>query len=679
MTPEAAAWYENLQGQPTEQMEAIADKYGEAKETEPDLNFYDFLNRYHAALGTDSSPVRLVSASEQPEEAVARVEPAVARVKKSEDFTTVKEAGELAAQDRVYDFAPNLLTDTPYIKPVTIEPELVSVKPVPKNAPNAEPENAVVVGTPSTKKATAPLQKAINTELARLKASTTTYDKDSTMPFWNWLADFSAGMRAAAKGGDQSIGAIAAGFENVRKGAKERAATTLASRTAAIKNISELAGAAEDLASITGAGNFDGFGSAAGQFFKTPNLPRSGPVTKQMSENTNLTLDFNHNDYTYKTDKNNNVDLKRMQRGVLENVPGWKLDGNGLPTGKPVTFVRGSEKYNDAVLNGTHTFTKPDEIETVATDSEMKAILGNNYEAWKNKGAIIFLKKRAGVHKGLRIKNLPPGKWVNLFNGELNRAQLVDASIAGSVETAMENGFNVRMDIQSTAPPRNRASVLRTSNTASRQSMALVDRLVAEDDRRRAAGEVPLFGAIGGVKRTYQNFTALASDIGRSLPIISWMGQSAAQNDYHFGMTEDVQDTFDKWAAQLPIFKTMLVYALAKARKVDNSRLNQHDVALARKDIDKLGVLTSSRQIREGLLAVKTQFQNVIDTNTEELNRIVGTKPVPKLKAEGANYDAVVQQLKQAKENNHPNLETFIKRTNEMYGDGTAERILGPE
>ena len=586
------------------------------------------------------------------------------------ELTDTKKADEFLGRKMAYGLKP-------YVQSAYRNRILDIENPESNTAPNADPKNAVVVGIPSTKKATAPLQKAINTELARLKASTTTYDKDSTMPFWNWLADFSAGMRAAAKGGDQSIGAIAAGFDNVRTGAKERAATKLASRTAAIKNISELAGAAEDLASITGAGNFSGFGTAAGQFFKTAGLPRSGPITQAMVNNTNLNLDLVRKDYTYKTDKQNNVDIKSHERGTLENAPGWELDKDGLPKGKPITFVKGSKKYNDAVLNGTHTFTPPDEIETVATDSELRKILGNNYDAWKNKGAIIFLKKRAGRHTGLRIKNLPPGKWVNLYNGELNRAQLVDASIAGSVETAMENGFNVRMDIQSTAPPRSRASVLRTSNTAAQQSMALVDKLVAEDDRRRAAGEVPLFGAIGGIKRTYQNFTELASDIGRSLPIISWMGQSAAQNDYNYGMTEDVQDTFDKWAAQLPIFKTMLVYALAKARKVDNSRLNQHDVALARKDIDKLGVLTSSRQIREGLLAVKTQFQNVVDTNTEELNRIVGTKPLPELKAEGPDYEEVVRQLKEAKANNHPNLKTFIKRTDDMYGAGTANRALG--
>jgi len=563
----------------------------------------------------------------------------------------------------------------PYIKGAGID----STSVVAKTDPSADPKTATVVGTASTKRATAPLQKAINEELARLKASTVK-DPDSTMPFWNWLSDLSAGMRAAAKAGDSGMGALAAGFDNVRKGAKERAATALAGRTAAIKNISELAGAMEDLASITGAGDFSGFGSAAGQFFKTPNLPRSGPVTKTMSTNAGLNLDLVRNDYTYTTDKQNNVTVKTIKRDTLENTRGWELDPETkLPKGKPITFVKGSEKYNNAIKDGTHTFTDPDDIETIANDKEMKAILGKNYDAWKNKGSIIFVTKNAGVYKSLRIQNLPPGKWVNMYNRETNLTTMVDSSYPADVKQAQENGYNTIIKYQANTPTRGRASVLRTSNSAAKQSMALVDKLVAEEDRRRAAGEVPLFGAVGGVVRTYQNFTELASDIGRSLPIVRWMGRSAAQHDYNFGMTPEAQDNFDVMAAKLPIFKTMLVYALAKARKQDNSRLNQHDVALARKDIDKLGVLTSSRQIREGLLAVKTQFQGVIDRNTEELDLIVGTKPPPKQKPKGANYDAVVQQLKQAKADNHPNLETFMKRTNEIYGDGTAERILGPK
>ena len=463
----------------------------------------------------------------------------------------------------------------------------------------------------------------------------------------------------------------------MRKGAKERAALEIASRTASIKNISELAGAVDDLASITGAGNFGGYGTASGQFFKTPNLPRSGVVSQQMSTNANLNLDLVRNSYTFKTDKQNNVTVHRQELGQLEQVRGWKLDDNGLPTGKPKIFTKGSSEYNAALE--THTFTEPDEIEVLANDAEMQQILGNNYQKFADKGSLVFVTEKAGQRVGgVRIENLPPGKWINLFNQETMRNRMVDASIAGEVERAKEDGFSVRMNFQADTPPRSRTSMLRGANVAARQSIDLVDRLVAEDDRRRIAGEVPLFGAIGGLKRTYQNFTQLASDVGRALPMISFMGRDAT-SDYMLGMTPEARGNFDTMAAQFPIFKTMLVYALAKARKQDNSRLNQFDVAQARTDIDKLGKLTSSRDIRAGLLAVKTQFQNVIDRNDEELQRIVGPEQSPKFrKREGSEYENIVKQLKEFKAKNDPNMEVYKQRFNGMYGPGAfeAERAL---
>lgn len=562
----------------------------------------------------------------------------------------------------------------PYIPGPEIKPEKTKVELLPApdpKAPNAQPSVAVPAVTKKNE-ILAPIQKTINAELKKLQVED---DPDSTLPFWNWLSDFSAGLRAAGKSGDQTVGAIAAGFANVRKGAKERAALAAAARTASIKNISELAGAAEDLASITGLGNFGGYGTAAGQFFKTPNLPRSGIVNEQMNKNTNLNLDLVRNSYTYKTDKQNNVTVHQQKLGELTQITGWRLDPKtGLPTGKPEIFTKGSPKYNKALE--THTFTEPDEVETLATDADMRALLGANYEKFKEKNSLIFVTRKAGRPKGIRIQNLPPGKWINLFNQETMTSRMVDSSIAGEVDQAMKDGYTVRMNFQADTPPRSRTSMLRGANTAAEQSIALVDKLVAEDDRRRVAGEVPLFGAIGGLKRTYQNFSELASDVGRSLPIISFMGRDAT-SDYMLGMTAEAQSSFDTMAAQLPIFKTMLVYSLAKARKQDNSRLNQFDVAQARKDIDKLGALTSSRDIRAGLLAVRTQFQDVISRNNKELQRIIGVDQGPDTrKPEGAEYESIVKQLKEFKAKDDPNMEVYIQRFKEMYPTVDIEEVL---
>jgi hypothetical protein len=562
----------------------------------------------------------------------------------------------------------------PYIRGPEIKPEKTKVDLLPApnpKAPNAQP-NVAVPAVTKKNQVLAPIQKTINAELKKLQVES---DPDSTMPFWNWLSDFSAGLRAAGKSGDQTVGAIAAGFANVRKGAKERAALAAAARTASIKNISELAGAAEDLASITGVGNFGGYGTAAGQFFKTPNLPRSGVVNEQMSKNTNLNLDLVRNSYTYKTDKQNNVTVHQQKLGELTQINGWRLDPKtGLPTGKPEIFTKGSPEYNKALE--THTFTEPDEVETLATDADMKKLLGQNYERFKEKNSLIFVTRKAGQPKGIRIQNLPPGKWINLFNQETMTSRMVDSSIAGEVDQAMADGYTVRMNFQADTPPRSRTSMLRGANTAAEQSIALVDKLITEDDRRRAAGEVPLFGAIGGLKRTYQNFSELASDIGRSLPIISFMGRDAT-SDYMLGMTPEAQDNFDTMAAQLPIFKTMLVYSLAKARKQDNSRLNQFDVAQARKDIDKLGALTSSRDIRAGLLAVRTQFRDVISRNSKELQRIIGVDQGPDTrKPEGPEYESIVKQLKAFKAKDDRNMEVYIRRFKEMYPTVDIEEVL---
>ena len=88
------------------------------------------------------------------------------------------------------------------------------------------------------------------------------------------------------------------------------------------------------------------------------------------------------NSYTYKTDKQNNVTVHRQELGIPEQINGWKLDSKtGLPTGKPEIFTKGSPKYKAALE--THTFTEPDEVETLATDADMKKLLGQNYERFK--------------------------------------------------------------------------------------------------------------------------------------------------------------------------------------------------------------------------------------------------------------------------------------------------------
>ena len=524
----------------------------------------------------------------------------------SAGFNLLKAVGDISADSMS---ASNILRKAEAEAEAEARPVSVTV------TPDADRGGAVPVATTIQNPLIRNLDKQIRTSLARLN---TKADPKSSKPFFDWLGDFSAGLRAAGKSGDQGLGAIATGFEVARKGQQQRTALAAASQTAAIENIEKLGKTIDELGGLGGS-NFGGWGSAASQYFKTAGLARSGVVTDEMLKNIGQTP--GHGKFhRYTTDKQGNVQIKTSDKDIPKQILGWELDENGNHTGKKKNYVVGSEEYNKAVLDPETkiSFNDPEEIESFPTEAEARKILGKNYDLFAGRGAVLSVRKKGGNITGVSIKNAPKGTWISLLD-ENNNFRMVDSSIPGAVERAKADGFTRNVNISLTGIPRTVEARLRSSTAHSERAIKTIDMLLEENLKRVRAGQAPLFGTTATVKRFFQNLGALSRDIGRQVPGLRSVMEEM-NGDYEFNMTEGARDSFDRLAASMPVHKIVLVYSFAKAMKKGQDKINNKDVEIARRAL-KDNFLQGAETTEAGMIAFKQKFLDIIADNNAEIER----------------------------------------------------------
>ena len=566
-------------------------------------------------------------------------------------------------------------------QPVVPKITKAGVRVVPTDPADPKAPNADINKQKNIKTKNSALNQLQNQLRKELKSLTKVKDPDSVQPFWNWLSDFSAGMRAAAKAGDQTLGAVAAGFENVRRGAKERTALEAASRQAAIGNIKDLGSTIEDIAGTVGK-DYGQWGTSAGQWWGIPtdkttgqSLPPSGMATPDMMRSHGF--NSNTENVFWTTDKQQNVKIQVVKKEPGKQITLWTKNNDGLLTGNSEQFVVGSAAHTTAINNpDKYTTVEPETQMVLATKEEKKNLLGKNAELFEKVGSLIYLKKKGNKILDVEIKNLPKGVWLNLHNPTTGMYRLVNKTIPNAVDNAIRDGFSVEMNIQSDQPPRNKIQQYRGEIESSRAAIKMIERI------RTLAADKTVVGTAAAITRQYQNWRSIVSDFSEWIPELGSVVEDYASDDASGNIDEVVRDWFDKDLTAVGVLRNSIIYKFAKALKGNTGRLNSDDIKRAEKALhqDKES-LKGQDTIISALEAAIPVFNERIASrytllNREMQNQAAATGDPSRInktyaKREGSVYTKHVGILKG---NPTPAFQRFF---NKWYGPGASANVLG--
>jgi hypothetical protein len=504
--------------------------------------------------------------------------------------------------------------------------------------------NGTIITSPELQRPINTANKAINdldkTIQKELVALTKQAPADSTMPFWNWLSDFSAGLRAAGKKGDQTLGAIADGFANVRAKAKERAATQLAARKISIENLESLGKLKEDLvaASATaGGGNpyaqslFSGFGE------KNEVFGTNGVVPNRFVKDK-LGLDERYR-VSYSINSKGVASFKQWKPEAREMVTLYPIGDNGQITRKPVRVVQGSNDHIKKLNSGNFDDDKPDAIERPLTDEQLSTLGFTNetISGWKNSGQIAVGEILPSGQIGkFRVQKQAKDDGANFMNVQTGEYYYLNKNDARHMRLARENRL-VETKITQPGVSKSVASELTDAINSSTNGIGIIDQLAAMKSR---LGEENLLGVVGRASGTAQNFVELIKDLAGQDNFIG-LSSFASTVDRDFDVndplvTEPVRRYFDfkKHLAAVPFLKQALVYQLARTFK-QGRKLNMQDVNNAKEALGfeqvtgEQTVFVRLEQARKAFAKQIRQKQNQMKKITAGRLVIPGVGPGP--------------------------------------------------
>ena len=533
------------------------------------------------------------------------------------------------------------------------------------------------------------IDKMIQTELANL---TKEAPKDSTMPFWNWLSDFSAGLRAAGKKGDQTLGAIADGFANVRAKAKERAATKLATRKISIENIKNLGEVRED---IIKADRLGGLGASATAMFSKYLKPGevvgpNGVVPRGFANR--LGYDYRTTG-TYSTTKAGRVviDWHTQDPAKDKKVRFYPINQKTkLPTNKGSLLISPMDpKFMDYSRDPKYTQTGPSETVDVLSNAQMEKMFKDSPEYLRRlqeTGASVRVNynsdgtvKNYSIHepRTMKVQGFYDQKNSVLFTGDVSSpVQMRDASRRGLVPVT------VQMD----GVGKSSAVMLTNEINSARQAKAIIERL---QELRRNQGGGAILGTIADAKRSGGNFLDILTQVGKEIMPIYSFGQEVS-NDIANGMVDpNVEAWLNRDLSEAKVLESSLIYKYAKILK-GTGRLNADDIQRAEKALSTRGFLKSDVDIFTRFESVLPLFEQTITDKTAQLKKArKSERPLGAVQPlQASQVSSLVSAFAEDERFTRAPLAVGIERLlanpspaeirlfNQFHGEGTAELII---
>ena len=540
--------------------------------------------------------------------------------------------------------------------------------------------------------------KMVDNEIKRtLKAINAKADPDSAKPFFDFLGDFSAGLREAGKSGDQSLGAIADGFANVREQAKKREATRLASRKISIDNIKTLGELREDI--IT-ADRLGAPGTSAmalyGSYLDKPGqvLGANGIIPRGYMEA--LGYDY-RTQGTYSTTKAGRVvqQFHKTDPTKDKKVRFYPIDSETkLPKNKGSILVSPTDpKFREYSQNSNFTQTGPSETSMALTSSEIENMFKGNpayLKKIKDSGASVRVTKNEdGTVKSFDIHNAPKQSVSGYYDQKTGSIVVGDINNPKHREEILRRNLVPVTFAQDTVGKSSSVQLTNEINSA-RQGVEIINKL---KELRAGGGGKAILGSIATAKKAGGNFADILRQAGQEfLPFYSFGQQLQYDIDNNL-VDENVQAWLDRDLSTARILETSLIYKYAKILK-GTGRLNSDDILKAKEALGTRGFLKSDIDIFARYEAVLPLFNETIKAKTAQLKkaRLAETSlefPPP---AAGSLDTSVIQKSVQkfSTDNrfNQPPNSAAITRLREnptqkekdlfeqFYGSGTAALIL---
>tara|TARA_R110002012_G_scaffold52552_1_gene134990 strand:+ start:4390 stop:7179 length:2790 start_codon:yes stop_codon:yes gene_type:complete len=565
-------------------------------------------------------------------------------------------------------------------------PRLASVRPTPSGQTTTKSVLQPPVKTSS--KTVSQIDKMIQTELASL---TKEAPKDSTMPFWNWLSDFSAGLRAAGKSGDQSLGAIADGFANVRAKAKERAATRLATRKISIENIKNLGEVREDIITADRQGGLGASATALfGSYLKPGEiLGPNGVVPRGFLGR--LGYDYRTTG-TYSTTKAGRVmiDYHTQDPAKDKKVRFYPINKKTkLPTHQGSLLISPMDpKFMDYSRNSEYTQTGPSETADVLSTSEMKTMFKDRPE-YLNRlletGASVKIQRNSdGSVKNYMIEESKPMQVTGYYDAEKRVFLPADKNNPTHMKDVLRRGM-VPITVQTDTPGKGQKVNIVNKINSARQGIEIINRL---KEIRANQGGASILGSISKAKIAGGTFAEIIAQAGREfLPFYSF-GQELAFDQANNMVDENVIRWLNRDLSEARVLESSLIYKYAKIIQKGTGRLNTDDIDRAVVALGKKGFLQVDADIFARYEAVLPLFQQTIEQQQSQLKEVKkASRPIgagPAIQNVSGIVSAFAEDDRFTNAPQAVGIERLlanpspaeIRLFNQYHGEGTAELII---
>jgi len=586
-----------------------------------------------------------------------------------EDITTTGTLKDVTTIEK-YTEIPKTSVNT-HVGGAQLQPAAVTIVPTDPKAPNADPKIAAPVSTGN--QMVKVLDKKIKGLMQRLSR---TKDPDSVQPFWNWLSDFSAGMRAAAQTGDQTLGAVAAGFDNVRKGTQARAATELATEKITIENLKNLGDLREDILASERAGMvgaaaqslFKGYGEPGQVFGANGRIPQ--PYVEEVMGGSP------RHSGTYSTNKNGKVDLKLWEPGEVKTVRFYRKDNRGLTGPNYVDVSTDSVELDKMYQDPNYTDVAPNEKVELMSDADLTEFFGPEaIERFGATGSAVHVTKNPdGSVKKVEVNTPPKSSLANFMDPETRIPVTLDTNNPADMRLARDKGL-VRYDVQIPKVTASASVKIQNKIDSGRQGIALIRRL--QKLRKDQGGTQQLLGVVAKMKGGIQNIHDILDAVaGEVIEFTSFAHQFKRDIDTK-QVEPDVVDWFNKDLSAAKFLTNSLVYKYARTVK-GAGRINSKDIEKGEEALGFDKVITSERAIFAALEEAIPMFQRSIDDQTNLLVQLKKRKIKPGKVGDDTPAEKNVARRKKhiGILKNNPTLEVqgFFDK---WYGPGAAKKVLG--
>lgn len=608
----------------------------------------------------------------------------VANTDSSAGFNVVKTVGDISADSM----------STNYILPkAEAEAQSASVTVAPKRADSA---GAVPVTTTIQNPLIRNLDKKIQTSLAGLN---TKADPESSKPFFDWLGDFSAGLRAAGKSGDQGLGAIATGFEAARAGRKQRIETQVAAEKISIENIKNLGEIREDI--IT-ADRLGAPGSSAQALYGAyvgpgePVLGANGIIPRAYMNR----LGYDQRTTgTYSTTKAGRVVQQFHTQDPTKDkkIRFYPINSKDkLPTREGSVLISPSNpKFREYTQNPDFTQIGPSEITEVLTDEQLANYFKGNpayLKRLQDAGATVRVTKNEdGTTKSVDILNTTQQKLQGYYNQNSGTFQVGDPNNPRHRAKILAGNL-VPVTIQMDQIGKSSSVQLRNEINSAAQGIEIINKL--KELRARGNGDA-ILGSIATAKRAGANFLDIVTQAGSEFLPFYTFGQQL-----EFDINNDLIDSnvvawLNRDLSEAKVLETSLIYKYAKVLK-GTGRLNSDDIRRASDALGKRGFLKSDVDIFARYDAILPFFRTTIEDKTAQLKTVrQAEKSLEFPSAEGTSLGGVSEKAKilstdlkdNEKFSSNPNANQINRllnnptaeekrQFNDFFGPGTAEIVL---